>query len=146
MKKLHKIQKKYTYCMVIGLSHSLGLFTLASLIFRPSTVRPNTRKVVVLCRRLHFFSLQYNLYLCKSANTFSTSPKCSFAIVLYISLSSRKITTPLSSISTNKLFFIHMNVSDISMSPIGIMIHSYSPYWVKNAVFGTSFSAIQHYQ
>ena len=88
--------------MVVGFCHSLRLHTLASLIFRPSGVMSSLRKVVVLCRKLYFFSLQYNSCLCRHENTISYSLKCFSAIGLYINMSSKKIITPLSSISTNK--------------------------------------------
>ena len=57
-KNYTKPRKDCNYYIVVGLGHSLRLFTLASLIFRPSRVMLNPRKVVVLCRKLHFFSLQ----------------------------------------------------------------------------------------
>ena len=66
--------------------------------------------------------------------------------VLYINILSKKTTTPWSSMSSNKLFIICMNVSGAFISPIGITTHLYSPYQVRNAVFGMSSSAIQHYQ
>ena len=37
-----------------------------------------------------------------------------------------------------------MNVTGAFVSPIGNMTHLYSPYWVRNAVFGISSLAIWH--
>ena len=57
-KNYTKPRNDCTNYTVAGFSHSLRLFTMVSLIFRPSGVLSNLRKVVVLCRKLHFFSLQ----------------------------------------------------------------------------------------
>ena len=57
-KNCTKPRKDCTCCTVVGFSHSLRLCTFASLIFRPSSVMLNPKKVVVHCRKLHFFSLQ----------------------------------------------------------------------------------------
>ena len=66
-------------------------------------------------------------------------------MVMYINMSSKKTTT-WSTMSLNKLFIICMNIARAFVNPMGIMIHLYSPYWVKNSVFGIYSSAIQHYQ
>ena len=62
---LISFQKNYTkprnncsYYTVVGFGHFLRLYTLASLVFRPFRVMSKSGKVVILCRKLHFFSLQ----------------------------------------------------------------------------------------
>ena len=57
-KNCMKCKNYCTCCMVVGVGHSLRLLTLASLIYSPSGVMSNPRKVVVHHRKLHFFSLQ----------------------------------------------------------------------------------------
>ena len=57
-KNYTKPKNSCTYYIVVGFGHSLRLLTLASLICSPSGVMSNPRKVVVLHRKLHFFSLQ----------------------------------------------------------------------------------------
>ena len=123
--------------MVVGFGHSLRLFTFDSLIFRPSRVMLNPRNVVVFCSQLHSFSLQQNSCLCQHENTFSSSLKCSSYVVVYMSMSYKKTTNPLFSIFMNTLFIICMNVAGAFVRPIGIKIHLYSPYQVKNTVFIT---------
>ena len=127
---LYKFLKNYmkpkndcTCCMVVGFGHSLRLLTLASLIWSLSGVMSNPRKVVVHCRKLHFYSLQQNSYLHKHKNSFSNSSKCSSAMILYINMSSKITTTPLSSMSINKLFIVRMNIAGAFVSPMGITIH-----------------------
>ena len=58
LKNCTKPKKDCTCCMVVGFGHSLRLFILASLICSPSGEMLNPRKVVVHCRKLHFFNLQ----------------------------------------------------------------------------------------
>ena len=58
LKNCMKPKNNYTCCMVVGFGHSLRLLILASLIFSPSGEMSNPRKVVVHCRKLHFFNLQ----------------------------------------------------------------------------------------
>ena len=55
---LYKPRKKCTYFTVVGYGHSLKLFTLASEIFKPSRVTSKPRNVVLVWKKLHFFSLQ----------------------------------------------------------------------------------------
>ena len=57
LKKFMKPKNNYTYYMVVGFGYSLKLRTLASLICSLSRVMLNPRKVMVLRRKLHFFSL-----------------------------------------------------------------------------------------
>ena len=57
-KNCTKPKNNCTCCMVVGFSHSLRLLILASLICSLSGEMSNPRKVVVHCRKLHFFSLQ----------------------------------------------------------------------------------------
>ena len=104
-KNYMKPKNDCTCCMVVGFSHSLRLLTLASLIWSLSGVMSNPKKVVVHCRKLHFFRLQQNSYLHKHKNSSSNSSKCSSAMILYINMSSKITTTPLSSMSINKFFF-----------------------------------------
>ena len=57
-KNYTKPRKDCTCYTVVGFGHSLRLCTFASLIFRPSGMMSNPKKVVVHRRKLHFFSLQ----------------------------------------------------------------------------------------
>ena len=54
-KKYTKPKNNCTCCMVVGFGHSLRLLTLASLICSPSGMMSNPRKVVVHCRKLHYY-------------------------------------------------------------------------------------------
>ena len=146
LKNCTKPKNDCTCCTVVGFGHSLRLFILESLICSPSGEMSNPSKVVVHCRKLHFFNLQKKSYLHRCVNTFSNNLKCSSNVVLYINMSSRKTTTPWSSMSSNRLFIVRMNIAGAFVSPIGITTHLYSLYWVRKAVFGTSSLAIRHYQ
>ena len=58
LKNCTKPKNDCTCCTVVGFGHSLRLLILASLIYSPSGEMSNPRKVVVHCRKLHFFNLQ----------------------------------------------------------------------------------------
>ena len=57
-KEYTKPKNNCTYCTVVGFGYFLRLLILASLICSLSGEMSNPRKVVVHCRKLHFFSLQ----------------------------------------------------------------------------------------
>ena len=57
---------------------------------------------------------------------------------------SRNTTMPESKISENKLLIVCINAVGELFSPLGIIIHSYRPYLIRNAVFRIPPSAIQH--
>ena len=58
LKNCMKPKNDCTCCTVVGFGHSLRLLILALLICSPSGEMSNPRKVVVRCRKLHFFNLQ----------------------------------------------------------------------------------------
>ena len=137
MQKLYKTPKN-TYYIVVSFNHSSKLLTLASLMCMPSGVISNPKKVVVFGRNLHFFRFEYNICLHKYMGTFCRSIKCSFAVLLQMSNSSRKTTTPLSSLSTNRLFIVCKNIVGVFVRPIRIKTNSYYLYWVRYTIFSIS--------
>ena len=58
LKNCTKPKDDCIFCMVVGFGHFLRLLILALLIRSPSGEISNPRKVVVHCRKLHFFNLQ----------------------------------------------------------------------------------------
>ena len=57
-KNCMKPKNDCTCCTVVGFGHSLRLLVLVSLICSPFGEMSNPKKVVVCCRKLHFFNLQ----------------------------------------------------------------------------------------
>ena len=126
-KNYTKPKNYITYFCDVGVGQSLHDFTFLSLIETPSWLTSNPRNVVDVCRKLHFFSLQKKLCFRSLSNTCRSNARWRSSVSEYISMSSRKTTTPLSSRSTKRLFIARMNVAGAFVSPKGMTRHSKCP-------------------
>ena len=103
-----------------------------------SGLGPNTRKIILSVKKLHFFKLAYNFCSLNITKIWWRCSKWSDSFLLYNKISSKYtiIEIPMQGLT---MWFINlMNILGAFDNPNGITIYSYNPSLVLNVVFHSS--------
>ena len=143
-----KCKNNCTYLTVVGTSHLffLKIHTFELLMCMTLDVISKPKNIVVLSKKLHLLSLQYNIYRFKYTSNLLSNVKCSFTVSECTKISSRNTATIESNMAENRLVMICMNMAGAFISPMGIATHLYRLYLIKKVVFRISSSQICYCQ